>query len=450
MPETPGQKIQRQIAAIREQGGDDADIESFLSSHSEVRQEDEKPHLSIPAAAKDGSHLTKGLDSMQYMGSLAAGLATTAPQALPGMERVQAGVRSVVRGQSYDEALGDMRENTDHIPAAVKMMTQTPAMMAMGKLPVSPATAGALFSGASQALSADRMGVPERAMRTVGAGVVGGVAGKVLDVGSTFVRAKGEGSLVPLKLRSRKSPGEMTADVLRRTEAADAKNYGAAAAEGNAAPPQIPAIRHILENPHVKPYAHLIRQSAEFAEANDATVLTETYKLLSNQQKGLRQRLSENGFDAGMALENRNIELAKRQMLKVSDRVMPGFRKAVTEHAKLEGEQAAIATGADASRRVIGVAPSGKRLATQSSEAFAKKIRDMRPEERRQAVAAFLGQLKDRIGFQPNAVSIGGLLTSIKRPAQASKFLRSVGDEGQAKIDGLIRTVINGAANGGR
>jgi hypothetical protein len=39
MPETEGEKIQRQIAAIRQQGGTDKDVEAFLGQHPAVKQE---------------------------------------------------------------------------------------------------------------------------------------------------------------------------------------------------------------------------------------------------------------------------------------------------------------------------------------------------------------------------------------------------------------------------
>lgn len=374
---------------------------------------------------------------------LITGLGATASQAIPGMEAVQAGVRSVVRRQPYSEALSDMRGATDQIPAGVKLAVQTPAMLAMGYGPWNPLKAGAALGGASQALDADPMSLSERAGRTVAGATVGGAAGYAAgDVAAPLARA-----WVP----GRQSPGKLVQGMKETMRRKSGANYGRADAEAVGATASAQAtVRRILGRPDIKPFAEMVRSRRQFATASDAQVLGEVYRQMSRQQRGLTQRITRDGFDAKLALDAENIGLAKDELLNAADAAMPSFRPAVEAHREMASEIGAVGTGVDAAKRIMGAAPSGPRLSTQSAEAYAERLRRMTRQQREAAVRGVLGHLRTRTGFQPNAVSLGGLLTTIKRPTQAAAFLRDAGDEGQVLSDYLVKVGLAGGITGGR
>lgn len=122
-------------------------------------------------------------------GKTRAALASMA-QGIPGMEAVQAGARSLIRRQPYGESLKDIRGAVETLPtglAAGERLAGSLPLMTM--LPGSPAVSGAILGGADQALAADDESLTARAMKTAGGAAVGGILGKVLDVGITGARA---------------------------------------------------------------------------------------------------------------------------------------------------------------------------------------------------------------------------------------------------------------------
>ena len=374
---------------------------------------------------------------------LLTGIGASASQAIPGVEALQAGARSVVRGQPYTEALSDIRGATDQVPTGVKLAVQTPAMLAMGYGPLSPLKAGAAIGGASQALDADPASIAERAGRTVAGAAAGGAAGYIAgDIAAPLARAWAPG---------RPSPGNLVQKMKEKMRTVSGANYGRADAEaiGATAPAQA-AVRRILERPDIKPFAEMVRSRRQYATASDAQVLGEVYRQMSRQQRGLTQRITRDGYDAKLALDAENIGLAKDELLNAADAAMPSFRGAVEAHRGMASEIGAVGTGVDAAKRIMGAAPSGPRLATQSAEAYAERLRRMTRQQREAAVRGVLGHLRTRTGFQPNAVSLGGLLTTVKRPTQAAAFLRDAGDEGQVFSDYLVKVGLAGGATGGR
>jgi hypothetical protein len=381
----------------------------------------------------------------------ALGIIASGAQAIPGMERLQAGVRSVARGQPYDEALKDMRGVTDDIPLPIKLAAQVPAMAAgagaMGKVAAlrSPAAGGAAIGAADQLLDADDQTLESRLGHTAAGGLGGAVVGKSLDALVMGGRAGMSAT-----------PGTNAGNRMRAMKAADKTNYSIATKEGSAATiphsigpavtPEQQAVRDILERPDIRPFAASVRSNAKYANANDAEILQAVFRRMSKQQTGLQQRMKVNGWDAESADAADAIGLAKQELLTAADAVMPSFRKAVQAHAEKASEIDAVGLGSKAARRLAGAPATGKRIATESEEAYADAIKRLAPNERDAAIEGVVGGLKERIRPNANPISGFGAFAAIKRPARVASFLREVGDKKQVLLDDLVRAGFIGAS----
>lgn len=205
-----------------------------------------------------------------------------AMQGIPGVERLEAGAGAIGNGISYGQSLKALREITGGIsPAASTAERMAASLLLLRKLPANPMLGGALLGGADQALSADEMGVGERAGRTAAGTAIGGTLGKVLDVGVTAGR-----SLLA------KTPA---ANLLARAgaRAAAAKlNYGKALAEG-VGKPATPQVQQFLAQPDVAEIVTELQSTRPFAgvPADDPKMLDAIYKTLSDRgavvKKGL-------------------------------------------------------------------------------------------------------------------------------------------------------------------
>lgn len=350
------------------------------------------------------------------------GLVAAATQALPGMEAVQAGARSVVRRQPYRDALSDMRRQTDAIPGAVKFGLQTAVAAPFWPLSKNPATMGALFFGAHAALDADPdLSAGQRATNTAKQGAYGWGLGKAGELGYVMARAAGTPSYSAQRLAQK-----------QRIKQTDAVNYGKAEAEGAAfTGPRPDKLDAAFEAPDIKPYVEAVRSTRQFANADDATVLREAYKLLSERQRMMGRRvLTADDFKAGSTLEGREIGLAKQQLAEAADEVMPSFRAANAEHARLEAEAAAAKLGARAGKNIIrNTEPMGKKAETESAEALRKAMKAMSPEERHAAEQAMLGKLKKDLGLSFNPLKGFGIGKNLARANRLAPYLRPTEDK---------------------
>lgn len=385
----------------------------------------------IPGIAKVAPEAARG----------GAALALSATQIAPGMERFQAAMGSLGSKftdspMSYGESRDALRSETDKIPGEVKAALQVATGAGLAKLPalakVSPAKSGMAIGAADQALSADDMDITERAGRTVALAGAGGLAGKVFDTGATALRAA--------------STPRIDANVMGRQAAvrADDKiNYALAMAEGG--PGAHGAVQQVLANPDIAPYAAIVRSNPKLRTASDARVLHETYKLLSREGTGVNQRLTRDGFDAMLSQKADRIGAMKEELLNAADQIMPSYRAAVQSHAKGKAGIEAVKVGKQAATRAISKTSSA-RPETQSAQALTQRIKRMSPEDRQAAIEGILGRLRETIGVQPNAVSMGGALTTAIRPARVSSMLREIGGGNQEMIDQIQRMALMMAA----
>lgn len=371
-----------------------------------------------------------GTEGQQIFGGIAA-----LGRDIPGIEALQAGSRALVRtglnkvlpdriapeAESYREALENIRLGEESAPTAVRAYNRlaggsvaaaaipTKVSVAGKALRVSSAGQGAAYGAAHALANADPdQGVRDRAVGATLESLFGAAGAKVGDAVGTGVKA----------LASR--PLGKTA--LRRTAAlreADERLYGSAYAEAIERGSTSPEIKAALASKDIAPYVDELRNTREFANVDDATMLREVYKHMSERQRLLRGRSSPENYRAGTDLEQREIGAAKDDLLRAADPVMPNFRTAVNTHAQLAGEREAFRTGADNGRRLIrNTQPAGKNLATQTPEAIRASIPRMTPGQATATREGMLGSLKSSMKFGPE--------TNLMTGFGASKLLGGV------------------------
>lgn len=254
-----------------------------------------------------------------------------AAQGIPGMEAVEAAggmLGSHLPGNqpmTYQESLNALRENTGKIGGKTRAAERMLGSVAtLPFLPANPAAAGALLGGADQALSADpiksKNDLVMRAGKTaLGAGA-GAVVGKTLDAAVTGARGL-----------AADTPGEVALALKGLIRDADEQAYGTASREAfGRSGPTPSAVTRALAEKDIAPYVKEIRASRKFGGADDATVLREAYKLMSERQGLLTGRIKSNDFKAGTSLEQADLGLAKQQLLSAAETPETLVRPAVT------------------------------------------------------------------------------------------------------------------------
>lgn len=376
----------------------------------------------------------------------AAALTLTAAQGIPGMEAFQSaagalGSQFTDNPMSFRESRDVLRETTSQIPPEVRAVAKLAGGAAVLPLMAgfSPLKAGATLGAADQALSAEDMSLTERGTRAVAGGAVGGLLGKAAEVVGVAGRA---GAAQPL--------GKNAMARKEALAAADNAAYGLAAREAAAAGGTNRTVSAVLKHPKIAPFTAAVRGTEQFKGASDAEVLMEVYRQMGTRQRQLgRVALSADDYRAGTALEKGDIEQVKQLALNAMDTLTPAFRKAVQQHARMAAEVEAFERGADVTTRIVNKnAGAAAKLDRRSPESFAKRIAKMSPEERQSAIEGMLARLRERIGIQPNAVSMGGLLTTAIRPARVAPYLRQLGGKAQDIQDEIIRAALLMGASG--
>jgi len=192
-------ELEKAIAAIRAQGGTDADVESYVRSlgGQEVKAGPSERERGFRAAARTATNEAEqaALAAEPSMvdawlqragGGLSSGLSM-----LPGGKLVQAGARSVARQQPFREALADINLAQDAAPAVSRLPAQAAGIVA--SIPLAPARAGgaaigAGFGGATRLLSTENPdeSISDRLLGTAGATAAGGLIGAALPTAMRY------------------------------------------------------------------------------------------------------------------------------------------------------------------------------------------------------------------------------------------------------------------------
>jgi len=354
---------------------------------------------------------------------IAGGLASFG-RSIPGVETLQAGARSFApmlvgpqyKPQPYGEALSDVRQAEESAHPFVRNLNSvTGGTIAAAAMPgTNLVRQGAAYGAAEGALGADPVSAGQRAFDTGKGAVIGALSGKVLGSASSKIA----------RVMKAKSLGTTALQRTGAMESADAAAYAKAASEGIGATD--PAVTAALSHPTVKPFAAEIRNSPIYQGADDATVLREAYKLMTEKQQTLaRQIINSKDYKAGSTLEKEEIRQGKKQLLKAADRIMPSLRPAVYQHATAKNEYGAFATAANATRRALtGTSVAAENFLKNTPEAFLDKVPTMKPGQARAALEGVLGRLKEaKSPYTLNPARGFGIPRAIKSSTQVNQFL---------------------------
>lgn len=375
---------------------------------------------------------------------------------IPGAEALQAGARSFFRAepsgpstmgfqptkpQPYTEALSEVRGAEDAAPKWVRRANRiiggtVAAAATPGK---SVLAQGAGFGAASGLAKADPMPVGERVMSGGREAVVGALAGKLAQGLGTAGRTIGSRTL------------DRVAQMRRMImETADKANYGKAAVEGSlaAANPTPQIVNDVMSETDIRPYIEIVRSSRTLKGADDATVIREAYKLMSERQGTLANRVvNANDFKAGTELEKADIGAAKKRMLAAADGVMPSFRSAVYQHAERMRELQAFRMGADVTNRISrGTSGAAKNVEKNSPDTFMQSIEQMTPAEAKAALQGVLGRLKERTGVSVNVLTGFRIPRSVDRINTMAPFIEALDKKAGNATSSLTRAL--GIASG--
>lgn len=295
---------------------------------------------------------------------------------IPGAEAAQAAVRSAVLGQTYREALQDIRGATEALPAAVQLPTRlaggTLAALAM---PGQTAARQAMAYGAAAGLTeaSPDIGVGERVARGAGQALLGGGLAKAGEVATTVARAT----------RAPSRASQMLGQARARDVAAEPL-YKQFRELGPL--PETDELKEIMKLPVIRRAIATVKSESptlQKLQNTDARILDAVYKRI-----GKKAFASKTGFETGEA---------RTALLDAIDNASGGmYRPAVETFRQGSAELTAIQRGSRALQRAAS--PSGgttqQAAMRESPEALVEWAKTASPAEQRRAIGGVLGELK--------------------------------------------------------
>lgn len=311
----------------------------------------------------------------------------------------------------------------------------------------------ALQSGVAGTVSGLDKATPEGLVNALGKGagsaVAGGIAGGALSAIRPTLSALRTGG----RIIKAKPLDEATFALNDAMKAADNALYGVANAQG-AAIRSTPEIQAVLKSQTVKPFADIVRKSESFGKSDDATVLAETYKLMSEAQRkliGVTEGTAEHL--AGNAMKRGDITLGKGRMIAAANTSgITGLAPAIAGHAKAAGEQDALTNVSDAAARIMGgKSNKGDKILLDSPEALRREIKGMTPPEAEAGLKGMLGRGREAIHMTTNPLTGLGIVPSavrtLRTPFQFAPFVRQL-DEQAGRTSGTLLDRIAEAVRG--
>lgn len=435
-PESAGARIERNIAAMREQGANEADIEAYLTEHEGLKPEAPAKPARLPMAADATARRAPGTgrsgdfqaatnnigEQAGFVGRGVAANVLNAAQGIPGMEALEAGAGALGskftdHPLSYRESRDALRAETEAIPSGIKHAERLIGGGVLAKaLPAVKTVAGAAKTGA--ALGAADVGlnanpdftIEDRAKGIPIGALIGGAVGGGIAGGARLIDKGRELNTLRKRVNEAPTPGEASLAKKDAIAAADDALYGAAESEAAANGGTSPAVQQVLDHPRIKPLADEIRESFAFQgkPTDDASIVFQLHRELSAKEGPLIQKIT--GSAPGQPITARHQgelqtikELLRSAVSDGPDALAPSFRPAVAQHAEGMGEKGAMQEGYDrAGQLMAGRRVAGKKLEKQSDAATIRWAESQKPEKAKEALAGALGGGKEAIpGMAP-------------------------------------------------
>lgn len=452
--------LEKAIAAIRSQGGTDADVEAYVRSLGGVEARPAGPserERMARARAREATNEAErtSRSRLDEVGAVAesfadastfglAGLATDAiDAALSGRTfRANRDARQMSREamSGYDRTLSGVAGALANPVGAVFRPAQ--AGTGIVKAGLLGAREGAV-QGAMTAFG-------ENAGTTRGAAdatVRGAVGGALLGGAVPAAVRLAERADVARRIFSSPSLGKTAQQMEARRRVVDDAMYEEVRREAGQTG-TTPAIQEVLQSQTVKPFADMVRREEATAGLNDAETLIEAYKLMSRaQRKASNSTEGTAEYLAELELRGRSIGRAKGRMLDAAEtgtsiplqadvpatmEIPPGLlslRPAVREAAQSAAATDAFEHTANAIRDVLyAKSVNGKKLRLETPEALTAAIKQMTPDEAEAALSAVMGRAREVVRLSSNPIGDYGLRPSlfhaVRAPSQVEPFVR--------------------------
>lgn len=320
-------KADAQAKAILSQGGSQSDVDAYLHETYGLTPHDDGPGVISRGLSKFGAGLARVVTHPQDMVIEPIKSAFNATVS-PGVGEARPDARLSKGGNSSGRAIDTSPYDAEHGGITPKERTQagvsTVANIASpgifrGVTSLAAPVIGKTFgAGAGLMASGATTGAASNLDDPFAGAIAGGLTAPVMGAVTAGV-TKGAGKALDLKAKYgqvKKAP-TLGADAVAREadiKAVDTQNYGQAAKEGDAAGGSTPPLQTALAHKRVKPYADMVRNSDAGHGADDATVARETYKLMSQEMKGLKMRMDRDGFDAKASLQIGDLKAGMKRL----------------------------------------------------------------------------------------------------------------------------------------
>lgn len=286
-------RVRRELATLKANGAPPEVVEYYLSKEKQSVNETTK------AEEPDESPWT-----LANAGRSLRATAANVAQGIPGMEAVQAGARALVRGQSYPDALSDIRGEVSKLPVGNRIVNEAaggglagsvlgklvkglPAASAAAKALRTPARQAAAYGAATQLLDADPdKGLAERGARAAVVGSAAGAATKGFELIGNEVNKIG----TALKSRNAPTPASLLHGQKEALKDATGPLYDKALREGVGRATS-KELRSLLDREDIAAITSRLRELDEFQGMADDSpeMLDALFKALSDRELALKK-----------------------------------------------------------------------------------------------------------------------------------------------------------------
>ncbi len=254
-------------------------------------------------------------------------------------------------------------------------------------------------------------------------GAVAPAAGTAMAIGVPLAGLSSVGVRTAQRVRGMKRLDQTALKARENLNDLSGRNYDAAL--GQPATALKREMQVVLQDPSVRPIVNELRSYDQWknVRVNDPKFLDAVYKSgLSDWGRDVEKALKDGTMDptkANVLREKlKHINSVKSRYLSAMDKQVPGYRKAVTEHATGEGEIAAFERGADIAQSVGRANPAKAkkgRLTRESEAAFLRDVPKLTQKEAELALAGVYGRVPEAARISNSLIGAFGIPASMAR-----------------------------------